>query len=142
LHKAHSASVTRARTLPLSYTRMLQCVAVCCRALQCIAVRCSALQCVAVWWLIFAQGTFSISDACPDVASLVYTYVAVRCSVLQCGGSLLHKAHSASVTRARTLPRSYTRMLQCVAVCCRALQCVAVRCSVVAHFCTRHIHHQ
>jgi len=47
-------------------------------------VRCSALQCVAVWWLIFAQGTFTISDACSDVASLVYTYVAVRCSVLPC----------------------------------------------------------
>jgi len=99
----------------LSYSVLLQCVAVCCSVLQWVAVGCNVLQCVAVCRSVLqcSHELCCCSESvleCVGACCSVLQSIAVCCSVLQCAHEL-----AASVLQKF-----------CLIVCCSLVQSVAV----------------
>jgi len=101
---------------------VLQCLAVC--VLQCFAVCCSVLQCVTVRCSVLRCKQCEIAHACFTILKQNCFTVTTHCNTPQ------HTATHRNLILLE-LDLTYTRVLQCVALCCSLLQCVAMCCTVL-----------
>jgi len=122
-------------------SRMLQCVAVCCRGLRCVAVCCGVSWCVAVCCSVLehqltelshnAQVSLACVAVCAAECRRVSQSVALCCIVLQsiavCVAVYCNTSWKNYCTRLRS-----GLCCKCVAVYCSVLQCSKYICAYIA----------